>query len=119
MPAQKQRLVRYCKDQNENLTIDGHFSYCNYSGYVDVIVISSEKSDISGSITAGVIAAIVMTSFCFILILSLFVFYYGKLKEKLSKLKQKQYENIKDDSIDDKIRDQILKKDRIKEIDLN
>ena len=77
-------LTKTCQNENDRIEIQGNFSYCNYSNYIDLYVeLASAEPTYVRSLAAGIIAAIVILSFCGLFLIGLFIYYYIGLKKKI------------------------------------
>ena len=87
-------LTKTCQNENNSIEIQGNFSYCNYSNYIDLFVeLASAEPTYVRSLAAGIIAAIVILSFCGLILIGLFIYYYMGLKKKLKELEH-NYTNL-------------------------
>ena len=87
-------LTKTCQNENDRIEIQGNFSYCNYSNYIDLYVeLASAEPTYVRSLAAGIIAAIVILSFCGLILIGLFIYYYMGLKKKYKELEH-NYTNL-------------------------
>lgn len=87
-------LTKTCQNENDSIEIQGNFSYCNYSNYIDLYVeLASAEPTYVRSLAAGIIAAIVILSFCGLILIGLFIYYYRGLKKKYKELEH-NYTNL-------------------------